>query len=43
MNCPKKVFELKGRRTPVIAHPEKCIENCRKCIEICPMNALYKK
>ena len=39
--CEAGVFEtLSDRLEPVVAHPERCVDGCTLCVDICRMNAL---
>lgn len=37
--CPQKVYESDGKR-PIIKEPDKCLEGCDSCKDICPENAI---
>ena len=39
--CEQGVFEVsENRLEPVVAHPERCIDGCTLCVDICRMNAI---
>ena len=42
--CEEGVFE-KGIGTvePYVAHPDRCVEGCTLCVDICRMNAISLK
>lgn len=39
--CEQGVFEIPpSGMEPVVAHPERCVEGCTLCVDICRMSAI---
>lgn len=42
--CEQGVLEVSSERLePVVAHPERCVDGCTLCVDICRMNAITLK
>ncbi|MCU7378939.1 ferredoxin family protein [Clostridiales Family XIII bacterium ASD5510] len=38
--CPNGVYEEKKTSSPVIIHPENCMDHCHGCGNLCPQGAI---
>lgn len=38
--CPHSVFDAEKSPTPVVSHPEACVDRCHNCGNQCPVGAV---